>query len=333
MAAEFEQNSLERSKDRSLSKERSISTTRDYPMNNHIDQSMDQEYVRNKKTKKSTMSILENNLLRQLEHPEDFEPITLNIPHITLNKREKNESQNRLNSKCSKKDLNEKKKTSKSPTNQKAEKSKSNNPKGNYNSQKRDASCKNVDHRENIHNENNKENFDKQNERKAFPVSYSPTFAIPKELQNNKLVVPENDHDTSINSSSKKHKHSFYDGDATFRPLLCKKSLAIAANFGDPRERLVSKRNDHKSMNDYELKECTFTPKINRKSRYLDDKIEEDICDNNQTRHEQLYNKMLEYKQHKKEIKEILDEEREEAYLECTFQPERFSKYQGFTMK
>lgn len=100
-------------------------------------------------------------------------------------------------------------------------------------------------------------------------------------------------------------------------------------------ERLQKKKKNNGYSNPekgYDLKECTFTPKINRKSRYLDETNEEDGYYDNGPRHELLYNKRLEYKQHKKEIKEILEDEREEEYLECTFQPEKFARYQGFTM-
>jgi len=88
---------------------------------------------------------------------------------------------------------------------------------------------------------------------------------------------------------------------------------------------------------DFDMKECTFTPKINRKSRYIDEKDElyckeEGYTESQGPRYEMLYNKRLEYKQHKKEIKSILEDQREGKYAECTFQPEKFSKYNGFTM-
>lgn len=69
---------------------------------------------------------------------------------------------------------------------------------------------------------------------------------------------------------------------------------------------------------------CTFTPKINRKSRYLDEKSSfmkgERCSSRSQSRHEQLYALMMKnkFQENKKRIeKKTILEERE--IEECTF--------------
>lgn len=81
-----------------------------------------------------------------------------------------------------------------------------------------------------------------------------------------------------------------------FRPLLTKKSLQIASKLGDPAERLladasVKKRRIEESVRHKMSFDCTFTPKINRKSRYLDERkmIIKDSTGLSVSRHDKLY--------------------------------------------
>lgn len=81
-----------------------------------------------------------------------------------------------------------------------------------------------------------------------------------------------------------------------FRPLLTKKSLQIASKMGDPADRLlanvsVKKRKIEESVRHKMSFDCTFTPKINKKSRYLDERkmIIKDSTGLSVSRHDKLY--------------------------------------------
>ena len=87
-----------------------------------------------------------------------------------------------------------------------------------------------------------------------------------------------------------------------FRPLLTKKSLEIASKMGDPVDRLVNCVGEKKKQSEdvWNLKmsaDCTFTPKINRKSRYLDERnmILKDRTGLSVSRHDKLYLKVVSY--------------------------------------
>lgn len=123
--------------------------------------------------------------------------------------------------------------------------------------------------------------------------------------------------------------------------MLSKKSLQIAAKLGDPEERLYRKKQKKRNIEDMVKAKlsnaCTFTPKINRKSRYLDEKnalLKENITHSKVSRHEKLYNLMMKSKQTemlKRKEKEALEEVIETQ--ECTFQPAKLNNYKGYTMK
>lgn len=139
---------------------------------------------------------------------------------------------------------------------------------------------------------------------------------------------------SELNKSHKKCKAEKFP----FRPLLTKKSIQMASKLGDPNNRLMSSKSVKKSRMEDAVKKklleaCTFTPKINRKSRFIDERLndeEEELP----TRHEKLYNLRLENK--KLEIQKRLEEENRRANIEeinCTFFPARFNTYKGYIVK
>lgn len=85
-----------------------------------------------------------------------------------------------------------------------------------------------------------------------------------------------------------------------FRPMLAKKSLEIASKMGDPGERLVNNmQNRRKNIEDMVKSrlqnDCSFTPKINRKSRFIDEKnmLINDLNGFAVSRHQKLYLKVI----------------------------------------
>lgn len=79
----------------------------------------------------------------------------------------------------------------------------------------------------------------------------------------------------------------------------------MANKLGDPEDRLLRKQDKKRSIEDMvraKLSDvCTFTPKINRKSRYIDEKnsvLTENLAHSSVSRHEKLYNLMMRNKQY-----------------------------------
>ena len=128
-----------------------------------------------------------------------------------------------------------------------------------------------------------------------------------------------------------------------FRPLLTKKSLEIASKLGDPVDRLVrfagaKKRQIEDDARTKMFSDCTFTPKINRKSRYLDEKnmILRDNTGLSVSRHDKLYLKVLSADKKLDGKKHLIDRKKEEEEekllqekLECTFRPKKLNNYNG----
>jgi hypothetical protein len=90
----------------------------------------------------------------------------------------------------------------------------------------------------------------------------------------------------------------------SFQPMLSKQSLLIAETLPDAKDRLYSSNNANVTKNfesimasDAEKAQCTFTPKINQMSKYIDKKINEDRSD----RCDQLYD-MVDYYGARKEL-------------------------------
>jgi hypothetical protein len=90
----------------------------------------------------------------------------------------------------------------------------------------------------------------------------------------------------------------------SFQPMLSKQSLLIAESLPDAKDRLYNSNNANVTKNyesimasDAEKAQCTFTPKINQMSKYIDKKINEDRSD----RCDQLYD-MVDYYGARKEL-------------------------------
>jgi len=108
---------------------------------------------------------------------------------------------------------------------------------------------------------------------------------------------------TNNNSAMKATGHLPAESDPSkpnFRPMLTKKSMEIASKLGDPVDRLVHGVTARKKHIEDVVKlkinnDCTFTPKINRKSRFIDEKSM--ILNENSglqvSRHDKLYLKVV----------------------------------------
>jgi hypothetical protein len=90
----------------------------------------------------------------------------------------------------------------------------------------------------------------------------------------------------------------------SFQPMLSKQSLLIAESLPDAKDRLYSSNNINVTKNfesimasDAEIAQCTFTPKINQMSKYIDKQINDDQSD----RCDQLHH-MVDYYGARKEL-------------------------------
>ena len=161
-----------------------------------------------------------------------------------------------------------------------------------------------------------------------------------KAYQNKKDQEQRNLSQKSFENFLKRSKHysenkgcsDSHTSNYSFYPKISKKSLEIANKMGDPFVRLTSspihnphKKEDFKSSDDRQVEACTFVPKINDNSAYLDSK-------NNhykKNRSEILYNKAQE-QNFIKEKERILQKELDisEEMQQCTFQPVKANNYQ-----
>lgn len=124
-----------------------------------------------------------------------------------------------------------------------------------------------------------------------------------------------------------------------FRPMLTKKSLVIASRLEEPSKRLISKKVKSKRKIEDIVKDkmermCTFTPKINRKSRYIDEKSNIFANHEKPARHDKLYSLMMKSKMSemiKREEKEVIEDMLE--VQECTFKPAKIANYEGNTFQ
>lgn len=233
-----------------------------------VNQIIKEESKVTKKNKRNmSMSILENNLLKQLENHNTFEPIKFNNPEVSLNKRQGLGSKNDSKAKIDSYKLKESSATEitideeQSQDRSTKKLSKSQKPTKNlYNN--RAASS------QNIMDTSSKKSATKTRQN-TEQTSYSPTFNFGN--QTFKKPLQQQTDYTDASEFGNPPRHKCHEPNNTFRPMLSKKSLAIASQLGDPMARLVEKKTDNGYLNKeqgYDLKECTFTPKINRKSRY-----------------------------------------------------------------
>ena len=139
-------------------------------------------------------------------------------------------------------------------------------------------------------------------------------------------------HKNTQRSRSRVHLVDLYDNNADnckFQPKLSRKSIEIASRLESSHDRLTcytpkQKKNIPKSI-DKALKECTFTPKINKNSETIDKKINP----NSYERTEQLFteaHKIQLLKEKERILK--LEQECNEQIDACTFYPTKYNEYQ-----
>ena len=143
---------------------------------------------------------------------------------------------------------------------------------------------------------------DKKYEKDQLEKRYAELFGHDKTNREKK----------SVSITKKKGKQKKYEDEFTFKPLLAKKSLQIAKNLKDVQSKLLKEE----KKSDYELFEEKFqyekqlrreaTPKINKKSKYLDKKKN---ADNTGDRFEMLLKYKEIYSRNKNQLKTKKEEE------------------------
>lgn len=163
----------------------------------------------------------------------------------------------------------------------------------------------------------------------------------------------QNDHLKNLNSKSidkfvknykKAHKNTkrsksntslvdLYNNNAEnckFQPELSKRSIKIASRLENSYDRLISvsankKKKPIERSIDKDLKECSFTPKLNKNSKVIDKKINP----NSFSRSDKLFieaHKLQLYKEKEHLLK--LEQECNEQLESCTFYPTKYNGYQ-----
>ena len=116
------------------------------------------------------------------------------------------------------------------------------------------------------------------------------------------------------------HKKKVEVEEHSFRPMLSKNSMMIAENLPNNRERLYQckKNNSSGKKHQQEITEdCTFQPKINNMSKYIDRKVNDD----DKSRCEQLH-QMKDYYNARKDLRLEQKKYNEEIEMQnCTFKP------------
>ena len=177
---------------------------------------------------------------------------------------------------------------------------------------------------------------DKLKDRELLDARYAELFGFKTQPKQKKNVSI-----TKTPKSKNKGKSMKYNGDddeLTFKPLLAKKSLQIAKRLGDVQSRLIKEQ----EKSEYELFEEQFqhekqlrreaTPKINKKSEYLDKKKNVDSTGERfemLLKYKEIYSRNVDQLKAKKEAEDRLKEMAETERRSRT--PSKVNKKNYFT--